>query len=117
MGLKILSYKELDNANIIAIGRGGDKPERTLWKSSGKIGVVSSHGIAYDTDILHGNSGGPIFKEDDPQNIIALVNWDNGDYVENGYPNSGLRINQEIIDAVKNVKNSKLNMYRLSDDN
>lgn len=106
LGLKISQDEELINANINVIGRGGDKDLYTLWKSPGNIGEkVSKYAIKHNADTWKGNSGGPIFREDDPENIIALVNWSHEMYAEDGYPNSGLRIRQEMIDAVETVSN------------
>ena len=101
LGLKVLSDEELEDANIVAIGRGYDKPKRTLWKSPGKVGEVSEYIIKINADSVKGNSGGPVLKEDDPTNIIALDNREEGKYTVGGYPNHGLRIRQEMIDAVE----------------
>ena len=106
LGLKIPSDEELKDANIIVIGRGNDKPNRTLWKASGKVGTIYDYRFYHKADTLSGNSGGPIFKEGDPTNIIALHNWGGKkEHVDEGYPNMGLRIRQEIIDAVETVAN------------
>ena len=107
LGLKVPSYEELNNADIVIIGRGADKSDRSLWMSPGDIGVVSSDGIAFNADTLRGNSGSPVFKRGDMGNIIALVNWGGADdiHLDEGYPNSGLRIRQEMIDAVETVAN------------
>lgn len=104
--LKVPSNKELKNVNITVIGRGGDKDFISLWKSPGQIGKVTKDYIYHNADVVSGNSGGPIFKDDDPTNIIALHNWEfpNFIFTRRHYPNGGLRIRQEIIDALKNLE-------------
>ena len=119
LGLNALPDTELIDANIITIGSGGDKPRHTLWKSPGHIQNGDAPEIVnFDVDVFGGNSGGPVFKKDDPTNIIALINQGRGEYAEDGYPNSGLRIRQEIIDAVETVANGgTLPRTRIIEDN
>ena len=106
--VKALSDEELTDANILSIGRGGDKPDRTLWMSPGHVGSVSEYYISHDADTLSGNSGGPIFKKGDAKNIIALDNWGlkGATHTESGYPNQGLRIRKDIETLVKHIDNS-----------
>lgn len=105
LGLKVQSDEELNKANITVIGRSGDKNFYSLWKSPGKIGKIKKYYIYYNADVIEGNSGGPVFKEDDPKNIIALHKIEFTFYNSiRHYPNGGLRIRQEIIDALKNLE-------------
>lgn len=94
------SNEELIGINIIVIGRGYDKPKYTLWKSPGQIGDKYDdfgHLFCHNADVLPGNSGGPVFKEDDPTNIIGLNNWsDKKEHITEGHPNCFLRINSFI---------------------
>ena len=107
LGLKIPTKEELTDADIVVIGRGGDKPDRTLWRSPGHINaddmILSQNIIYFNADVLPGNSGGPVFKQDDLTSIVALAVRDIGvPHVDEGYtPNFGLPIRKEIIDAVK----------------
>ena len=116
VGIKALTDEELENANIVAIGRGGDKNCYSLWKSPGQIGKVKKYYIYHNADIVEGNSGGPIFKDDDPKNIIALQKFELTYYSSiRHYPNVGLRIRQEMIDDFNKVKNGELKAHSLPD--
>ena len=108
LGLKVPSNEELNEANVIAIGRSSDKPSRSLWKSPGQIGEVEKYFVYHNVDIIGGDSGSPLFKENDPKNIIALNTsgfgqfWVSIGFID--YPNCALRIRQEMIDALKNLE-------------
>ena len=106
--LKVPSDEELDKANIIVIGRGGDKAFLSLWKSPGQIGKVTKYYVHHNADSVEGNSGGPIFKNDDLKNIIALNNWELAHFnlIRRHYPNGGLRIRQEMIDTLNGLQGS-----------
>ncbi len=108
---KITSKKtaELQQKEIIVLGRGYDKPLNTLWRSEGRIGSLSSHFIYHNADMVGGNSGGPILLKDDPYTIIAINNFDQGDeYLPEGeYVNGGLRISDDIIISVNKIQTRK----------
>ncbi|MBO4707071.1 MAG: trypsin-like peptidase domain-containing protein [Elusimicrobiaceae bacterium] len=102
--LKATPDEQLAGKNIVIIGRPGDKPAFTLWKSPGRIGKLNKNHIYYNADTVTGSSGSPIFDAENPNEIIGLHSFQKGpDRAKNGYPNGGLRITQEIIDAVKNI--------------
>ena len=111
--LKVPSDEELTNADMMVIGRGGDKPFLSLWESPGKIGKVENHYIYHNANTVSGNSGSPVFKEGDPENIIAI---DDFEYKHAGkiraslgltvYPNGALRIRQEMIDTLNGLQGS-----------
>ena len=103
--LKVPSDEDLNKANITVIGHGGDKDFLTLWKSPGQIGKATKYYVHHNADSVEGNSGGPIFKDDDPKNIIALDNFefDHFNFIRH-YPNVGLRIRQEMIDTLNGLQ-------------
>ncbi len=108
LGLNVKSKEQLEGIEITVIGRSGDKPARSLWKTAGHINKVHQYYFYHDADIIGGNSGGPIFDKKDPSKIIALANFgDRRKYVAEGYPNGGLRINNRIINAVNHHKKTK----------
>ncbi len=110
LGLRAMSAIQLYQTNIVIIGRGSDKPEASLWKSLGRIGKVNKHYVYHNADVVGGNSGSPIFKANDPQNVIAISNWGS----EDGNPlNRGLRIRQEIVDNINKINKGELEMYHL----
>ncbi len=96
------------------IGRGGDKPLSTLWKSAGRVGKVQSRVILHNADTKGGNSGGCIVTHDNPGYIIALNNYHHipadpesmkrQQSPEGTYPNGGLlltdKIIREVLDAI-----------------
>lgn len=97
----IKDNKKLQKAQIAVVGRGGDKPARTLWSAKGTVGEVNSYYIYHNADVVGGNSGGPIFYDKDHTKIIALANFgDRRDHAPSGYLNGGLRINKTIMDIV-----------------
>ena len=94
------STENLKGAEIMVIGRGGDKPARSLWSAKGQVGEVHRTYFFHNVDMVGGNSGGPImYANDRNHRIIALANF----HVENrkSYPNGGLRITEKIISAVR----------------
>lgn len=100
------SDAQLNNADIIVLGRPGDKAARSLWRAEGHVGVVDEDFFYYDADVLGGNSGGPIFDAKEPGTIIGLCNFGSSlPQVPFGYPNGGLRINNQIINAVNAQRN------------
>lgn len=104
MNLSAKSAKELQGRPIILLGRGGDKPSRTLWKAEGKIGRVEKAFLYHNADMVGGNSGGPVVLKSDPTAIVALNNFGyvyrNDRAPEGTYPNGCLRISDKIIKVV-----------------
>ncbi|MBO4674523.1 MAG: trypsin-like peptidase domain-containing protein [Elusimicrobiaceae bacterium] len=101
--MTVKSDEELQNKSVAVIGRGGDKPEQTLWRGDGIIGNVTEAFVYHDADMVGGNSGGPIMDIEDMSKIIALNNFEivsSDDPLEQDYPNGGLRITKEIINTV-----------------
>lgn len=103
MKLASKSTSELKNKKIILLGRGGDKPSRTLWKAEGYVGKVDKLYLYHNADMVGGNSGGPIVLQSDPYTIVALNNFD---FTQNNkpygsFPNGGLRLSKQIINAVR----------------
>ncbi len=102
LGMGVSSNSELRNASILVVGRGGDKPARSLWRSRGRVGDIHPHYFMHNADQVGGNSGGPIFNAYNTNKIIALANFGDGrQHVNGGYPNGGLRITHGIVNAVK----------------
>lgn len=103
MKIATKNANELRHQNIILLGRGGDKPSRTLWRADGKIGNVDARYIFHNADMVGGNSGGPVVLAADPYTIVGLNNF--GPFAtkapEGTYPNGCLRINNKIINAVQ----------------
>ncbi len=119
LGLKVLSEVQFFNIDIVVIGRGYDKSNYSLWKSPGHIKkddvLFFMNMVFFDADVMEGNSGGPIFKKNDPKNIIALAT---GELPANCYdcsPNVGLPIRQEIVNNVNRAKKGELKTYNLLD--
>ena len=106
LNLSVPTDKELKGAEIVVIGRGGDKPRRSLWSAKGRVGKVYKRYFFHNADMVAGNSGGPIVNVNNRSRIIALNNFDYGDnHVSGGYPNGGLRITNNIISAVAKAGN------------
>ena len=107
---KIISDEELKNSNIVLISRPGDKPKDTLWKSRGSIGHIRPKEFKHNADTIEGSSGGPILLEGNPYEIVAIniAQEIADDYIDEGYPNLAVRINQDIIDAVI----ERINLYK-----
>lgn len=101
------SAKELKGKNIILLGRGGDKPSRTLWRAEGSVGKVNNLYLFHNADMVGGNSGGPVVLKNDPRTIVALNNFGpSQDRVAQRYiPNGCLRISTKIIDLVRQHSN------------
>lgn len=99
------TYNEEDllHKDIILLGRGHDKPKRTLWRADGRIHKVDAKFVFHDADMVGGNSGGPILLEEDPYTIVALNNFGPraAKSPEYSAPNGGLRINDEILKAIQ----------------
>ncbi|MBQ3934035.1 MAG: trypsin-like serine protease [Elusimicrobiaceae bacterium] len=106
--LKIPHDEELTHANIMVIGRGIDKPFLSLWKSPGQIKKLRKYVFYHNARVTNGNSGSPIFKENDTENIIALFTFDYGAIYLGliNYTKGGLRIRQEMIDALNGLQGS-----------
>jgi len=103
-GLRAPNDKRLTGSDILLIGRPGDKKLNTLWKSEGTIATVHTYGtFDHNADSLPGNSGGPIFLKENPNEIIGLVSIAHvpDERVEKGHPNIGLIISEEIIELIK----------------
>lgn len=103
----IKDTRQLKGAQITVLGRGEDKPAKTLWTVNGTVGMVEPYFIYHDADTMGGNSGGPIVYSKDHSKIIALMNFDTGKKknAPNGsYVNGGLRINQTILDFVSKTR-------------
>lgn len=101
LGLTVKSSQELKNAPIVVVGRGGDKPARSLWEARGRIGQVHRRYFFHNADQVGGNSGGPILDMNNRNKIIGLANFGDGRHrVPNGYPNGGLRITDSIVRVV-----------------
>ncbi len=99
----------LQNMGLVVIGRGGDKPKRTLWKGEGMIELVKSFFFMHTADMMQGNSGGPAMLISDRRTIIGLNNFHlgNAKQREGAAPNGCLRINDKIIIAVEDAKAGK----------
>ena len=101
LNLAVPSDQELKGAEILVLGRGGDKPRRTLWEAKGRVGKVYKRYFLHSADQVHGNSGGPIMNvKDRNHRIIALANFGYDDNPGESHPNGGLRITNKIISAV-----------------
>lgn len=108
LNIAVKSDKELQGQNIIVLGRGGDKPSRTLWHADGHIGQLNQNYIYHNADMVGGNSGGPIVLKSDPSTIVALNNfgyvYENDRAPDGSYPNGGLRISNKIINVINATK-------------
>lgn len=112
-GMTSRGHNALRNARIDVIGRGGDKPLSTLWKSAGRVGKVQPRVILHNADTKGGNSGGCIVTQDNPGYIIALNNYHHipadpesmkrQQSPEGTYPNGGLLLTDKIIREVLDV--------------
>ena len=117
-GLKARSDYRLSNANIVTFGFPDDKPNNTLWKSKGNIGAVWDYTFAFNADILHGNSGGPVVLENKPDEIIGITIGqctEIGDYSDGGYPNIALRLTDSVMDIINQQKRQG-NQYLMPKD-
>lgn len=98
------TYDEEDllHKDIILLGRGHDKPKRTLWRAEGRIERIDFPFIYHNADSLGGNSGGPILLKDDPHTILALYTFSQSDNHEeySKYPNGGLCIPESVSFAI-----------------
>ncbi|MGN0023916.1 MAG: trypsin-like serine peptidase [Candidatus Avelusimicrobium sp.] len=103
LNVAVKSKADLLHKDIILLGRGGDKPQRTLWRANGTIKGVKDKYVYHNADMLSGNSGGPILLEEDPYTIVALNNFGPraDKSPEYSAPNGGLRINDEILKAIQ----------------
>lgn len=99
-----LKAKPTRHLKIITMGHPQDKPDNTLWRSEGYTDFwLNDNNTFYHTaDVLPGNSGSPIVMKKRPCKIIGIAIAQRGDYAPDGYPNTGLKITQEIIDLVQN---------------
>lgn len=108
LGLKALSEQDFYNIDIVVIGRGNDKSAYSLWKSPGHIKKKDvswdTNEVYFDADIVIGNSGSPVFKTSDPNNIIALAVEETPAIYGFPAPNVGLPIRQEIVNNINKVK-------------
>lgn len=100
--LTVKSDKALLNREVLVIGRGNDKPIRTLWEGKGRIGEVIDDFIYYDADTTGGNSGGAVVDSEHPNQLLAIHNFELSPDVPLGktFPNGGRRITKEIIDIL-----------------
>lgn len=103
--LNIVPMEQLKYSSITLVGRSDDKEYDTLWKSEGTVNsqrVSYDNTFTYNADMFHGSSGCPILLKDKPNEIIGINIAQLGDdYASDGYPNMGVRINQDIINFIQ----------------
>ena len=120
LGLKALSEQDFYNIDIVVIGRGNDKSAYSLWKSPGHIKKKDvswdTNEVWFDADIVIGNSGSPVFKTSDPNNIIALTVEETPANYGFPAPNVGLPIRQEIVNNINKVKKGELKTHYLANN-
>ena len=80
------STKELNQKEIIVLGRAYDKAPKTLWRSEGKVLNIKNNVLYHDADTLGGNSGGPVVLKEHPNTIIALNTFEMKGLNKNGGP-------------------------------
>lgn len=114
--LGVKSDDELQNLEIFVTGRGGDKPLRSLWEASGRVGNIEKDSFFHNVDMVAGNSGGPIVDVNDSTKIIALNNIEvisederrNGERVREGrFPNIGTRLTQVVVNDIKRAMSQR----------
>lgn len=77
LGMRFCSDDELMGKTLCLAGFGGEDKLRSCW---GKVTEVKEKTVGYDMDMLPGNSGSPVFDEDDyvyaiNTNQNPAVNW------------------------------------------
>lgn len=92
-------------AKITVVGRGGDKPEASLWESSGRIVEWNEHYIFHNAYTRRGNSGSPIFTKKDPKHIIGIHSFGGTSRNAPG----GVRITEDIINALVSIEKDVYN--------
>lgn len=107
--LRVAENSQLQNMGLVVIGRGGDKPKKTLWKGEGMIKLVRSFYFMHDVDMMKGNSGGPAILAADRNTVVGLNNFHLGSerQREGAVPNGCLRINDKILTVVADAKAGK----------
>ena len=103
--ISIPSDAELANAKVTLLGRGQDKPSKTLWKSSGHIGRVEPHFIYHNADTIGGNSGSPLFFTKDLSTIIGVNIAGRTNTFLGDYKNVALRTTPELLNSLQHLKN------------
>ena len=103
--ISIPSDAELANAKVTLLGRGQDKPSKTLWKSSGQVGRVEPSFIYHNADFTGGNSGSPLFFTKDLSTIIGVNIVERANSFLGDYKNVALRTTPELLNSLQHLKN------------
>lgn len=80
------STKELNQKEVIVLGRAFDKAPKTLWRAEGTVLNIKNNVLYHDADTLGGNSGGPVVLKEHPNTIIALNTFEMKGLNKNGGP-------------------------------
>ena len=73
----------------------GDRPEGTMWTSSGLLEKVTKNRVFYFNDTYRGQSGSPVYINDQNGKLVAV-----GIHSAGGYPNSALRITNIVLEQI-----------------
>ncbi len=103
--MAVPSDAQLKNAAVTLIGRGQDKPSKTLWKSSGQVGRVEAEFIYHNADFVAGNSGSPLLFSKDLSTVIGVNIVERNVAFLGEYKNVALRINQAVLNSLQHLKN------------
>lgn len=103
--LELATKDEIDNTKIgdkvYTIGFPEDKDYGTLWESKGKITSLGGNFINYDAFIVGGNSGSPLFNENNK--IIGISNASDSESTDKVI-SFGFLLNEELYNFIeKNI--------------
>ena len=96
-------YNSIPNNNhVYTWGYPGDKPRGTMWRSSGTVLSQNDYKLYYDMDTYGGQSGSPVFYEED-NSFMTVRAIHTGSYNEG---NGATKIKQLIVSLAESCYSS-----------
>jgi glutamyl endopeptidase len=94
---------DLTGKTLQLSGYPGDKPGRTMWTGFGQVTSASAKGLNYNIDMWPGQSGSPIWDNNDPKCPYCVVAVNSSQFAAPAM-NFGARIDQAAFDFLSKEK-------------